>query len=50
MKKLEKDMDVREFLQMIMNKYPSLHPCLNCPHPNGECVEFAKQGKCRAYD
>ncbi len=50
MKKPEKDMDAREFLQTILKKHPTLAPCLNCPHHNGECVEFAKQGKCRAYD
>lgn len=49
MKKMNKELDSREFFKEILKKYPNLAPCLNCPHPNGECVEFAKQGKCKAY-
>ncbi len=50
MKKLREEMDAREFLRVILKKYPTLSPCVNCPHPNGECVRFARQGKCKAYD
>ncbi len=50
MKKLDKETDAREFLQAILKRYPTFAPCLNCPHPNGECVEFARQGKCKPYD
>ena len=50
MKRLDREMDSSEFLKMVMKKYPDLVVCLNCPHPNGECVAFAKQGKCKAYN
>lgn len=50
MRKLDREMDSQEFLRMVIKKYPNLAICLNCPHPNGECVEFARQGKCKAFD
>ncbi len=50
MKKLDKEIKCEGFLQAIIKRYPTLAPCLNCPHSNGECVEFARQGKCKAYD
>jgi hypothetical protein len=50
MKRLSEEMDAREFLRTIFRKDRNLTPCLNCPHPNGECVELARQGKCKAYD
>lgn len=50
MKKLDREMDSQEFLRVVIKKYPNLAICLNCPHPNGECVEFARQGKCKAFD
>jgi len=49
MKKVNKEMDASEFLRELLKKYPDLAPCLNCPHHNGDCVDFAKQGKCKAY-
>ena len=49
MKKLDREMDASEVLKEIRKKHPELAPCLNCPHPNGECVKFARQGKCKAY-
>ena len=36
---------------MLVSKYAkTLEKCCLCPHSNGECGEFAKQGKCRAMD
>ena len=47
MKRLSEEMDAREFLRTIFRKDRNLTPCLN---PNGECVEFARKGKCKAYN
>ena len=34
---------------MLVSKYAkTLEKCSLCPYSNGECGEFAKQGKCRA--
>lgn len=36
---------------VLISKYAkTLEKCSLCPHSNGECGEFAKQGKCRAMD
>lgn len=36
---------------MLVSKYSkTLEKCCFCSHFNGECGEFAKQGKCRAMD
>ena len=50
MKKMDKETDAREFLQVILKRDPTRSTCLDCPHPNGECVEFARKGKCKAYN
>ena len=50
MEKLDKEMDAQEFLGMIMENYPNLAICLNCPHHNGDCANFVRQRKCRVYD
>lgn len=49
MKKLREKMDAVDFVRLIKEKDPRFIACLNCPHPNGECVDFAMQGKCKAY-
>lgn len=36
---------------MLISKYSkTLEKCCKCPHFNGECGEFAEQGKCIAMD
>lgn len=36
---------------MLVSKYAkTLEKCSLCPYSNGECDEFAEQGKCRAMD
>ena len=46
-----KDMSIIEFLEMVKSKNPNwIDDCCNCVHFNGECKDFALQGKCRAYN
>ena len=48
-KKLDKDTDPVEFLRLIRLRDKDCKSCLNCPHHNGECVDWARKGKCKAY-
>lgn len=38
------------FAMLVSKHAKTLEKCSLCPHSNGECGEFAKQGKCRAMD
>lgn len=49
MRQLKEKMDIEDFLKFIHEHNPKYSKCLNCPHYNGNCVEFAMQGRCKAY-
>ena len=38
-----------EFIRFV-NKNGFTHICCNCTVPNGECLDIAKQGRCKVYE
>lgn len=48
MKKLKEKLDSVLFTHLITGE--SLRQCSFCYHHNGECVDLAMRGKCKAYD
>ena len=53
MKKYKGDLSPLAFLKAmnenVLNKGDIGIFCGNCPHPNGECIEWAKAGTCKLY-
>lgn len=49
MRKLKGDISSVEFLRSIRAQDSACKACINCPHHNGECVDWARRGKCGAY-
>lgn len=48
--KAELPMSSAMFCCLINNYIKTTLKCCSCPHFNGECKDFAEQGKCKAMD
>ena len=45
------DLGLFEFFELLKKNNPYwTNDCYRCTHFNGECKDFAKQGKCRAWN